>query len=178
MRADSSILVTGASTGIGRYIAGTLAERGHTVFATARKDSDLDGLAAIDNVSPLRCDVTRPEEIHAAVNEIAETGRGLRALVNNAGIGSIGYPIGLGMVVLVGFSVGAYVTSISRYYLYGLMLAVAPLVGEWLWREDLATHHGYPIVFGAAAVIIFITGMARFTGIVRRYPLPPDTATV
>jgi MFS family permease len=52
------------------------------------------------------------------------------------------------------------------------------VVGEWLWRQDLATHHGYPIVFGAAAVIIFITGLVRFAGIVRRHPVPPDTATV
>lgn len=92
------------------------------------------------------------------------------------GDGSIGYPLALGIVVLVGFSVAAYITSITRYYLYGLMLAVAPLVGEWLWRRDLATHHGYPIVFGVAAATIFITGIARLAGIVRSHPLPPDTA--
>jgi len=121
--------------------------------------------------------------VMVVVNAIA-AGLGVVAFVGvqldwiDLGNGSIGYPLGLGMVVLVGFSFAAYVTSISRYYVYGLMLAVAPLVGEWLWREDLATHHGYPIVFGAAAGIIFVTGMVRFTGIVRRHPLPPDTATV
>lgn len=94
------------------------------------------------------------------------------------GTGSIAYPILLGLIILIGLSVAAHVTSISRYYLYGLMLAVAPLVGEWLWREDLATHHGYPIVFGVAAGTIFVTGMVRFTAVVRRHPLPPNTATV
>jgi len=94
------------------------------------------------------------------------------------GNGSIGYPLGLAMVVLIGLSGTAAITGIHRYYLYGLLLAVAALVGEWLWREDLATHHGYPIAFGTASAIIFITGIARFTGIVRSHPLPPDTATV
>jgi NAD(P)-dependent dehydrogenase (short-subunit alcohol dehydrogenase family) len=91
MASESPILVTGASTGIGRHITGYLAERGHPVFATARKDSDLESLATIDNVSPIRCDVTRPAEIRAAVDEVVKAGRGLFGLVNNAGIGSIGY---------------------------------------------------------------------------------------
>ena len=94
------------------------------------------------------------------------------------GDGSIGYPLGLGMTILIGFSVAGSVTSISRYYLYGLMLAVAPLIGEWLWRNDLATHHGYPIVFGTAAAIIFVTGIARFMAVLRTHPLPQHDATV
>jgi len=90
------------------------------------------------------------------------------------GGGGIGYPITLGIVILVAFSVGAHMTSIPRYYLYGLMLAVAPLVGEWLWRHDLSSHHGYPIVFGAGAAIIFVTGLARFGAHLRAHPLPQD----
>lgn len=92
--------------------------------------------------------------------------------------GGVGYPLGLGIVSLVGFSAAAYVTSIPRFALYGLMLAVAPLVGEWLWRNDLAAHHGYPIVFGVAAVIIFVTGIARFTALLRSRPLPQHPVTV
>jgi len=94
------------------------------------------------------------------------------------GGGGIGYPLTLGMVILIGFSVGAYAASIPRYYLYGLMLAGAPLVGEWLWQRDLATHHGYPIVFGAAAVIILVTGITRFFTRLRGHPLPQDPARV
>jgi hypothetical protein len=90
----------------------------------------------------------------------------------------IGYPLAIGIVILVGFSVGAYAASIPRYYLYGLMLAGAPLVGEWLWRKDLATHHGYPIVFGAAAVIILVTGITRFFTRLRGHPLPQGPVRV
>lgn len=94
------------------------------------------------------------------------------------GGGSIGYPLGLAMTILVGFSAAAYATSIWRYYVYGLMLAVGSLVGEWLWRNDLATHHGFPIVFGIAAVVIFIGGIVRFTALLRSHPLPQHPATV
>ncbi len=94
------------------------------------------------------------------------------------GSGSIGYPLGLGIVVLVGFSGAAYVTGIWRYYLYGLILAVAPLVGEWLWRNDLATHHGFPIVFGVASGIILVTGIVRFSALLRSHQLPQHDATV
>lgn len=94
------------------------------------------------------------------------------------GGGSLGYPLTLGIVILIGFSVGAYAASIPRYYLYGMMLAGAPLVGEWLWRRDLAAHHGYPIVFGAAAVIILVTGMTRFFTRLRGHPLPQDPVRV
>ena len=89
---------------------------------------------------------------------------------------SIGYPVALalGVVLLAGFSVGAHVAAIPRYYLYGLMLATAPLVGEWLWRHDLSSHHGYPIVFGVGAAIVFVTGLARFGAHLRAHPLPRD----
>jgi hypothetical protein len=90
----------------------------------------------------------------------------------------IGYPIALSVVSLVGFSLAAYVTSIVRFALYGLMLAVAPLIGEWLWRNDLAAHHGYPVAFGTVAAIIFVVGIVRFATLTRSHPVPPNTALV
>lgn len=121
--------------------------------------------------------------VMVAVNAIA-AGLGVIAFIGVAlgwvdlGTGGMGYPLLLGIVILIGFSVAASFTSIFRYYLYGLMLAVAALVGEWLWREGLATHHGYPIAFGAAAAIIFITGIVRFTAIVRSHPLQHHSETL
>ena len=114
--------------------------------------------------------------IAAGLGAVAFVGVQLNWL--DVGNGSIAYPLGLAMVVLIGFSGGAAVTGIHRDYLYGLMLASAPLVGEWLWREGLVTHHGYPIGFGAAAMIMFLVGVVRFAGIVRSHPLPHHTATV
>lgn len=87
--AVKAVLVTGASTGIGRKITERLAARGYFVYATARKEADLKALGAIPNVQALRLDVTKPEDIAAAVATISKAGRGLHGLVNNAGVGTI-----------------------------------------------------------------------------------------
>ena len=83
-----AVLVTGASTGIGRKLTEQLAADGYFVYATARKDADLQALGTIKNVQGVRLDVTHPDEIAAAVETVTKGGRGLYALVNNAGIGS------------------------------------------------------------------------------------------
>jgi NAD(P)-dependent dehydrogenase (short-subunit alcohol dehydrogenase family) len=83
---QKAILVTGASTGIGRNIAETLAAEGYFVYAGARKRADIDALSAIENIRGIRLDVTVQEEIDAAVETIRAEGRGLYGLVNNAGV--------------------------------------------------------------------------------------------
>jgi len=85
---QKAVLVTGASTGIGRKITEVLAAKGYFVYAGARKQKDLDALNAIDNVQSIRLDVTIQQEIDAAVQTVRDGGRGLYGLVNNAGVGS------------------------------------------------------------------------------------------
>ena len=87
---QKAVLVTGASTGIGRKITERLAADGYFVYAGARKDKDLQELSAIKNVKGVRLDVTKPEEIAAAVETITKEGRGLYGLVNNAGVAIVG----------------------------------------------------------------------------------------
>ncbi len=85
-----AVLVTGASSGIGRKITERLAADGYFVYATARKPEDLKALGAMKNVQALPLDVTHPEQISAAYEAIAKAGRGLYGLVNNAGIATAG----------------------------------------------------------------------------------------
>jgi NAD(P)-dependent dehydrogenase (short-subunit alcohol dehydrogenase family) len=96
-KAQKAVLVTGASTGIGRKITEKLAADGYFVYAGARKQKDIDELNAIKNVQAVRLDVTVQEEIDAAVETVRKGGRGLWGLVNNAGIGgggpAIEYPV-------------------------------------------------------------------------------------
>jgi NAD(P)-dependent dehydrogenase (short-subunit alcohol dehydrogenase family) len=87
--ATRAILITGASTGIGRKITEHLAAKGYLVYAGARKQADLDSLAALKNVTPLKLDVTKQQDIDAAVVSITKAGHGLYALVNNAGIATV-----------------------------------------------------------------------------------------
>jgi len=89
-KGSKAVLVTGASSGIGRKITEHLAADGYFVYATARKEEDLKALGAIKNVQPLRLDVTQPADIAAAVEAVTKAGRGLYGLVNNAGVSAFG----------------------------------------------------------------------------------------
>jgi len=83
-----TVLITGASTGIGRATALRLAGSGWTVLAGVRRVKDGDALVAAggERVVPLTLDVTDAAQIAAAVERVDEHGS-LDALVNNAGIG-------------------------------------------------------------------------------------------
>lgn len=88
--ATRAVLVTGASSGLGRTIAERLAREGFYVYAGARQPEDIAALSAIPNMRGVRLDVTSPAEISAAVQLIARDGRGLYGVVNNAGIATGG----------------------------------------------------------------------------------------
>lgn len=89
-----NILVTGCSTGIGFATVQHLVQMGFTVFASARKESDLEKLQRLSPlVHPVILDVTRSETIESARAEIeSKTGGVLHGLVNNAGI-ALGGPL-------------------------------------------------------------------------------------
>lgn len=84
--AQKAVLVTGASSGIGRMVAERLAAEGFFVYGGARKVEDIAALSAIDNIEGIRLDVTQQAEIDAAVALVKERGRGLYGLINNAGV--------------------------------------------------------------------------------------------
>ena len=90
IRQAKAILVTGASSGIGLNIAETLARKGYFVYAGARKQADLDALNKIPNIQAVRLDVTKQDEIDAAVATVRTEGRGLYGLINNAGVATLG----------------------------------------------------------------------------------------
>ncbi len=81
-----AVLVTGATSGIGRNIAESLARNGFFVYAGARKKQDMDELNALENIEAVRLDVTVQEDVDSAVMQIQAAGRGLYGVVNNAGV--------------------------------------------------------------------------------------------
>jgi NAD(P)-dependent dehydrogenase (short-subunit alcohol dehydrogenase family) len=86
------ILITGASTGIGRACASHLAGLGFYVLAGVRCDKDARQLESIGHVTAIHIDVTNADSIAAAVAKVdGIVGEaGLCGLVNNAGIGVFG----------------------------------------------------------------------------------------
>jgi NAD(P)-dependent dehydrogenase (short-subunit alcohol dehydrogenase family) len=90
-----ALLISGASTGIGRACAEHLDNLGFTVFAGVRKQSDADSLrgAGSGRTQPLMLDVTDSESIVSAMRTVGEAApAGLAGLVNNAGV-SAGGPL-------------------------------------------------------------------------------------
>ena len=89
-----SVVITGASTGIGWATAKLLLDRGFRVFGSVRKQADADRLRGEfgANFTPLLFDVTDEAAVKAAAREVraALNGETLAGLVNNAGIAVAG----------------------------------------------------------------------------------------
>ncbi len=87
---DRSVLITGCSSGIGWTCANGLKARGWRVFATARKDEDLERLRAA-GLEPVHLELRDPASIAACADHVlAATDGKLFALFNNAAYGQGG----------------------------------------------------------------------------------------
>jgi short-subunit dehydrogenase len=95
MNTKQTVLITGATSGIGRYTALHLARKGYRVIATGRNTDALAGLQKEANgtsLETLRLDVSDATSIETAKRAVDELtgGYGLDVLVNNAGYGTAG----------------------------------------------------------------------------------------
>lgn len=81
------VLVTGASSGIGKAIAGYLTARGYTVYGTARNP---DRYPEITGYRLLPMEITEAASIKKAINTLLEAEGRLDILINNAGVGITG----------------------------------------------------------------------------------------
>jgi NAD(P)-dependent dehydrogenase (short-subunit alcohol dehydrogenase family) len=94
-----NVLITGSSTGFGRLIAETLAGKGHTVYASMRgvaaknekAAGELRALTTSGKLHVVELDVTSQASVDAAVKGILDQGGKIDAVVNNAGIGAMGF---------------------------------------------------------------------------------------
>lgn len=87
-------------------------------------------------------------------------------------ISFVSLPGGLSMtifslLILTVFSIAGYFLEFNELYIYGLLIAFSPLVGEWLYTNFKVSHHGYPVTFGITTGIIMITGLVKFIRILR-----------
>ncbi|WP_188189795.1 SDR family NAD(P)-dependent oxidoreductase [Nonomuraea sp. SYSU D8015] len=75
------VLVAGASSGVGRDAAASLAARGHTVYGTSRDVTRVDA----PGVTPVALEVTDDRSVRACVEEVVERAGGIDAVVYSAG---------------------------------------------------------------------------------------------
>jgi NAD(P)-dependent dehydrogenase (short-subunit alcohol dehydrogenase family) len=121
---QKAVLVTGASTGIGRNIAERLAREGYFVYAGARKDKDLAALSDIENIQGVRLDVTIQSDIDAAVATVNAGNRGLYGIVNNAGV------VVMGLLAETDETELDFVFDVNVYGPYRIVKAFAPMIIE------------------------------------------------
>lgn len=93
--ADSTVLVTGASSGIGAAFAAALAPAGAHLVLTGRHAGRLASVAARARearalVDTVECDLALPGAVEGLVHELAARGHVVDHLINNAGIGLVG----------------------------------------------------------------------------------------
>ncbi|MES0885147.1 SDR family oxidoreductase [Roseibium sp. SCP14] len=81
IKTSKKVLVTGATSGIGRAVCRKMSSDGHKVLALGRNETALSELQASGNVTPLALDVTDRDGLESALQ-----GEAIDVLVNNAGI--------------------------------------------------------------------------------------------
>lgn len=84
-----TVLITGASAGIGKETATQLASEGYIVYAAARRIEKMDDLKALGCI-PLSMDISKEADVVAVVDRIREEQGGVDILINNAGFGMQG----------------------------------------------------------------------------------------
>ena len=84
--ADKTVIVTGASQGIGAGLANRFLERGYNVVATSRRVSQSAEIGASNRLARVDGDIADPETAKAVVETALARFGALDALVNNAGI--------------------------------------------------------------------------------------------
>ncbi|MHA1683862.1 MAG: SDR family oxidoreductase [Promethearchaeota archaeon] len=119
-----SILVTGANSGIGRATAEYLASNGFDVYGCARMNADIAELDEMENITGLKLDVTRDEDVERAARFIKERGTGLFGLVNNAGIAEAGPLMDISVEDL------KKQFDVNLFGLHGVTKALFPLLKE------------------------------------------------
>ena len=142
---EKTVLITGASRGIGRALADEYVQAGAHVLAVARKPGDDDTGGAVDWIA---ADLAVAEGWDAVIDAVAASGRILDVVVNNAGIQQA---IDLGDTGAEDFR-GMAISEIAINLTAPLVLA-GLLLGE---------HIALPMIVVTALVVCCVAGARRF----------------
>ena len=142
------VLVTGASSGIGRAAAELFAKKDYIVYAAARRMDKLEAIAS-EAVRPVSLDVTDDESMAACVKQVLDAEGRIDVLVNNAGYGSYGAVEDVSMTEARGqFDVNVFglarmcqlVLPSMRENGHGRIINIAS-VGGRVWTPYAAWYH-------------------------------------
>jgi NAD(P)-dependent dehydrogenase (short-subunit alcohol dehydrogenase family) len=164
-----SVVITGASTGIGWAAAKLLLDRGFRVFGSVRKQADADRLKTEfgANFTPLLFDVTDEAAVLAAAREVraALAGETLSGLVNNAGIAVAGPVLELGADQFRHQMDVNVLGPIIATQAFGPLLGADPSLkgprGRIVMISSVAGKNGNPLISAYAASKHAIEGLSE-----------------
>lgn len=136
---SKTILVTGASRGIGYQTALSLAEKGHNVIATARSKDKLQDLSNSVNkgkIIPVPADLTREDDINK-LREVVENVSPLDGLINNAGA------VHREAFMDTGIEVFKKLMDVNVYGIVRLTQALKPLLKEKSHILNISSMSGF-----------------------------------
>jgi MFS family permease len=83
-----------------------------------------------------------------------------------------GYSVSIrfSVIMLILFTAAGYMLDFSFLYVYGILIALAMPIGEWLYQTAGFSHHGFPVVFGTLAGIMLARGLYKFITLVKGTP--------
>ena len=81
-------------------------------------------------------------------------------------------------IMLILFTAAGYMLDFSFLYVYGILIALAMPIGEWLYQTAGFSHHGFPVVFGTLAVIMLARGLYKFITLVKETPPQVDEPAI
>jgi MFS family permease len=91
-----------------------------------------------------------------------------------------GYTVSIqfSVIMLILFTAAGYMLDFNFLYVYGILIALAMPVGEWLYQTAGFSHHGFPVVFGSLAVIMLARGLYKFITLMKEAPPQVEEATL
>ncbi|MBJ6765343.1 SDR family oxidoreductase [Myxococcaceae bacterium JPH2] len=162
---ERTVLVTGASSGIGRAAALAFAAAGANVVLAARRESALhDAAREVEALGvralPVRCDVTRSEDVERLLRETDAAFGGLDLLVNNAGIGLYGPLEDISEAQL------REVFEVNVFALWRVTRAALPLLrrrkgAQVMNVSSVLGHRGLPLLGGYCASKAAVNAMTE-----------------
>jgi NAD(P)-dependent dehydrogenase (short-subunit alcohol dehydrogenase family) len=170
--AGSSVVVTGAGSGIGRAVALAVARDGYAVAAAGRRIEPLEETAELGRragarIEPISADVSDPASVDALFAEIAETFGRLDLLFNNAGLGAPPVPLeelsyeDWKRVIDTNLT-GAFLCT---QHAFRLMKEQTPRGGRIINNGSISAHVPRPFSVAYTASKHGITGLTRSTSL-------------
>jgi 3-dehydrosphinganine reductase len=182
------IVITGASQGVGRAIAGAFAGRGANVMLVARGEAGLDaavsemrGLYPDVRIESHACDVSNYEDVSAAVDRTVELFGGIDGVVNNAGVAVPRYfddipPDEFERVMRINYLGSVYPTKAALPHLKrGSFIAFTSSVAGYLGAFGYTSYA--PSKFAQIGFAESLEQEVRPRGIRVAVLCPPDTQT-